>query len=219
MLEFAARVDWHAQEEFLKVDMPVGVQAANAQYECQYGMVERPIQKNSRGDEAKFESCTHRFVRVADAAYAVAVVNASTYGSDVSPIHAETADGHARGTMIRLSLLSAPLYPDPRTDRGTPRLRLERGRGCGYDRHACRGIASEHAGVGRGSPASTPRAGRIDRGRHRARLGQAGRRRFRRSDPAPVRGGRRSRRGRAASDRRIGSGQHRGNGRDRIRCA
>ena len=93
--------DWHAQEEFLKVDMPVGVQAANAQYECQYGMVERPIQKNSRGDEAKFESCTHRFVRVADAAYAVAVVNASTYGSDVSPIHAETADGHARGTMIR----------------------------------------------------------------------------------------------------------------------
>src|SRR5699024_875299 len=88
-LEFAARVDWHAQEEFLKVDMPVGVQAANAQYECQYGMVERPIQKNSRGDEAKFESCTHRFVRVADAAYAVAVVNASTYGSDVSPIHAE----------------------------------------------------------------------------------------------------------------------------------
>ena len=117
-LEFAARVDWHAQEEFLKVDMPVGVQAANAQYECQYGMVERPIQKNSRGDEAKFESCTHRFVRVADAAYAVAVVNASTYGSDVSPIHAETADGHARGTMIRLSLLSAPLYPDPRTDQG-----------------------------------------------------------------------------------------------------
>ena len=47
-----------------------------------------------------------------------AVVNASTYGSDVSPIHAETADGHARGTMIRLSLLSAPLYPDPRTDQG-----------------------------------------------------------------------------------------------------
>ena len=37
------------------------------QYECQYGMVERPIQKNTRSDEAKYESCTHRFVRVADA--------------------------------------------------------------------------------------------------------------------------------------------------------
>ena len=93
-------------------------QADRAQYECQYGMVERPIQKNTRSDEAKYESCTHRFVRVADAGYAAAVVNASTYGSDVSPIHRNTASGPVRGTMIRLSLLSSPLYPDPNTDKG-----------------------------------------------------------------------------------------------------
>ena len=117
-LDFTADVDWHAVEQFLKVDMPVTVQAVNAQYECQYGLVERPINKNTRSDDAKFESCTHRFVRIADADYAVAVVNASTYGSDVSPIHADTAHGTGRGTMVRLSLLSAPLYPDPRTDQG-----------------------------------------------------------------------------------------------------
>ena len=98
--------------------MPVTVQAVNAQYECQYGLVERPINKNTRSDDAKFESCTHRFVRIADADYAAAVVNASTYGSDVSPIHAAAAHGAGR-TMVRLSLLSAPLYPDPRTDQGT----------------------------------------------------------------------------------------------------
>ena len=117
-LDFTADVDWHAVEKFLKVDMPVTVQAVNAQYECQYGLVERPINKNTRSDDAKFESCTHRFVRIADADYAAAVVNASTYGSDVSPIHAAAAHGTGRGTMVRLSLLSAPLYPDPRTDQG-----------------------------------------------------------------------------------------------------
>ena len=117
-LDFTADVDWHAVEQFLKVDMPVAVQAVNAQYECQYGLVERPINKNTRSDDAKFESCTHRFVRIADADYAAAVVNASTYGSDVSPIHADAAHGTGRGTMVRLSLLSAPLYPDPRTDQG-----------------------------------------------------------------------------------------------------
>lgn len=117
-LEFRTKVDWRASERFLKVDIPMAIQADRAQYECQYGMVERPIQKNTRSDEAKYESCTHRFVRVADAGYAVAVVNASTYGSDVSPIHRNTASGPVRGTMIRLSLLSSPLYPDPNTDKG-----------------------------------------------------------------------------------------------------
>lgn len=117
-LEFRTKVDWRASERFLKVDIPMAIQADRAQYECQYGMVERPIQKNTRSDEAKYESCTHRFVRVADAGYAAAVVNASTYSSDVSPIHRNTASGPVRGTMIRLSLLSSPLYPDPNTDKG-----------------------------------------------------------------------------------------------------
>jgi alpha-mannosidase len=119
-LDFTANVDWHAKEKFLKVDLPVSIQALNAQYECQYGLVERPIAKNTRSDEAKFESCTHRFVRIADASYAAAVVNATTYGSDVSPLNAapEDAQGSGRGTMVRLSLLSSPLYPDPRTDQG-----------------------------------------------------------------------------------------------------
>ena len=117
-LDFAADVDWHTEEQFLKVDVPVAVQALNAQYECQYGIVERPIQKNTRSDEAKFESCTHRFVRVSDPSYAVSVANASTYGSDVAPIQGTAPAGAGRGTMIRLSLLSAPLYPDPRTDQG-----------------------------------------------------------------------------------------------------
>ena len=50
-LEFRTKVDWRASERFLKVDIPMAIQADRAQYECQYGMVERPIQKNTRSDE------------------------------------------------------------------------------------------------------------------------------------------------------------------------
>ena len=55
-LEFRTKVDWRASERFHKVDIPMAIQADRAQYECQYGMVERPIQKNTRSDEAKYES-------------------------------------------------------------------------------------------------------------------------------------------------------------------
>ena len=114
-LDFHAQVDWNAKEQFLKVDMPTSICSNNAQYECQYGLVERPIVKNTRSDDAKFESCTHRFVRIEDSSYAVAVANSSTYGADAAPIGDYSS---SYGTMLRLSLLSAPLYPDPNTDQG-----------------------------------------------------------------------------------------------------
>jgi alpha-mannosidase len=117
-LDFSAHIDWHAKERFLKVDMPMAVVADRAQYECQYGLVERPIGKNTASDEAKYESCSNRFVRIADHEYAIAVVNSSVYGCDASPIHGERAAGAQPGTMLRLSLLESPVFPDPHTDQG-----------------------------------------------------------------------------------------------------
>ena len=46
-----------------------------------------------------------------------ALVNGSVYGSDATPIAGNAAEGRDSGTMFRLSLLSAPTFPDPRTDR------------------------------------------------------------------------------------------------------
>ncbi|RBP98538.1 alpha-mannosidase [Bifidobacterium aemilianum] len=115
-LDFHADVDWRVPEKLLKVDLPLAVEASRAQYECQYGLISRPIAKNTAGDEAMFESCTHRFVRIADSSYGVGVVNGSTYGSDVAPLR--TASGLNSGTMLRLSLLAAPTAPDPRADLG-----------------------------------------------------------------------------------------------------
>lgn len=117
-LDFHTSVDWQARERFLKVDVPLAIVADRATYDCQYGLVTRPIVKNSASDEAKFENCTNRFAIFNEAGYAAAVVNGSIYGSDAAPINADASAGTGSGTMFRLSLVSAPVYPDPRTDIG-----------------------------------------------------------------------------------------------------
>ena len=117
-LDFHADIDWHERERFLKVDLPLGIVADQATYDCQYGLVRRPIVKNTASDEAKYESSTNRFALIGDAGYAAAVINGSVYGSDASPIAGNAAEGRDSGTMFRLSLLSAPTFPDPRTDIG-----------------------------------------------------------------------------------------------------
>ncbi|PJM79622.1 alpha-mannosidase [Bifidobacterium scaligerum] len=117
-LDFHTSVDWRAKERFLKVDVPLTVTADRAVYDCQYGLVERPIVKNSASDEAKFESSTNRFAILREAGYAAAVVNGSIYGSDALQLPVDAARGLGGGTMFRLSLVSAPTFPDPRTDAG-----------------------------------------------------------------------------------------------------
>ena len=62
-------------------------------------------------------------MHVGEADYGVAVANDSTYGHDVTRI---TPSEHARanGTMIRLSLLRAPVFPDPHADLGEHTLNV-----------------------------------------------------------------------------------------------
>lgn len=117
-LDFRASVDWNETDRLLKVDLPLAVQASQAVYECQYGTVSRPIAKNTEADEAKFESCTHRFVHVGEGGFGVGLVNASTYGASAFPVYADGASGRTRGVRIGMSLLSAATYPDPKGDCG-----------------------------------------------------------------------------------------------------
>ncbi|WEV73846.1 glycosyl hydrolase-related protein [Bifidobacterium sp. ESL0798] len=114
-LDFTSEVDWNEKDRFLKVMFPLALVTDNATYECQYGTVQRPVCKNTESDEAHFESCTHRFVYLAESNYGVGVANASTYGASVREL-----DGDERvcGTQLGMSLLESPTYPDPHTDAG-----------------------------------------------------------------------------------------------------
>src|SRR5205809_682293 len=79
----------------------------------QFGHLHRPIHTNTSWDAARFETVAHRWVHVGEPGYGAAVANDSTYGHDVT--RSTRPDGGTT-TLVRLSLLRAPLFPDPTAD-------------------------------------------------------------------------------------------------------
>ncbi|MEV4922651.1 alpha-mannosidase [Streptomyces roseoverticillatus] len=120
-LDIATEVDWHETEKFLKAAFPLDVHADRTAAETQFGHLYRPTHTNTSWDAAKFEACAHRFVHLEEPGWGVAVVNDSTYGYDVT--RTVRPDDTGTTTTVRLSLLRAPRFPDPRTDQGTHRFR------------------------------------------------------------------------------------------------
>ena len=118
-VDLVTEVDWREAEKFLKAAFPLDVRAEDAASEIQFGHVRRPVHTNTSWDAARFETCAHRWIRVAEPDYGHALVNDSTYGHDVS--RRVRPDGGTT-TAVRLSLLRAPRFPDPRTDHGVHRF-------------------------------------------------------------------------------------------------
>jgi len=114
-VELTLDIDWHERQKLLKLAFPVAVHADRYAAETQFGHVFRPTHTNTSWDAAKFEVCAHRWVQVAEPGFGVGVANDSTYGHDV---RRESRGPGAEATVIRLSLLRAPLFPDPDADQG-----------------------------------------------------------------------------------------------------
>ena len=87
--------------------------------EIQFGHLHRPLGTNTSWDAARFETCAHRWVHVGEPGYGVAVANDSTYGHDITR---HLRPGGGTTTTVRLSLLRAPLFPDPEADQGEHRF-------------------------------------------------------------------------------------------------
>ncbi|MEV7291814.1 glycoside hydrolase family 38 C-terminal domain-containing protein [Streptomyces microflavus] len=119
-LDIDTEVDWQESEKVLKAAFPLDVHAERSTAEIQFGHVHRPTHANTSWDAARYEICAHRWLRVAEPGYGIALLNDSTYGHDVTraPLHADGV-----GTTVRLTLLRAPHSPDPHTDLGTHRFR------------------------------------------------------------------------------------------------
>ncbi|MFE6975150.1 alpha-mannosidase [Streptomyces sp. NPDC057682] len=118
-VDIETEVDWQESEKVLKAAFPLDVHAERSTAEIQFGHVHRATHDNTGWDAARFEICAHRWLRVAEPGYGVAVLNDSTYGHEV--VRAPHPDG--LGTTVRLTLLRAPHSPDPATDLGTHRFR------------------------------------------------------------------------------------------------
>lgn len=113
-LHVRTHVDWHERQKVLKLAFPLDLVTSEAESEMQFGYVRRPTHDNTTWDAAKFETVAHRWVRVAEGDFAVALANDGTYGHDVTRIHTDAGPA----TLVRASLLRAPLFPDPVADQG-----------------------------------------------------------------------------------------------------
>jgi alpha-mannosidase len=114
-LEISLEVHWYENEKFLKLAFPLAIHTDRAASEIQYGHLYRSIHTNTNWDAARFETVAHRWVQVAEPNYGVAIANDSTYGYDIS----RQSKNSLVSTTVRMSLLRAPNFPDPVSDRGT----------------------------------------------------------------------------------------------------
>jgi alpha-mannosidase len=99
-------IDWHETHVLLKASFPLTATSSAATYEIPYGSIERSTSRNNPVDAARFEVPALRWADLGDKEHGFSLINDSKYGYD------------ALGDVLRLSLLRAPLYPDPTADRG-----------------------------------------------------------------------------------------------------
>ena len=84
----------------------MAVRAPSATYEVQFGYLQRPTHANTSWDAARFEVPAQRWADLSEPGCGAALLNDCKYGYDV------------RGSVIRLSLLRGPTWPDPEADTG-----------------------------------------------------------------------------------------------------
>ncbi|NMA96355.1 MAG: alpha-mannosidase, partial [Clostridiales bacterium] len=105
-IDFKTRVDWQETEKMLKAAFNVNVLSSKATYEIQFGAIERPTHWNTTYDKAKFEVCGHKWADLSEGGYGVSLLNDSKYGYDI------------KENCMRITLLRAPIDPDPVADKG-----------------------------------------------------------------------------------------------------
>lgn len=114
-LEISVDIDWHEKKRMLKLDFPLSLRSKTVAAEIQYGFVERPVAVNTMWDYARFEMGAHRWVRLAEGDFGIALANDSSYG--FSCFHHVRADGKTV-TTVSPTIVRGPVYPDPRAEEG-----------------------------------------------------------------------------------------------------
>jgi alpha-mannosidase len=99
-------IDWHECHVLLKAGFTLAATSPRATFEIPYGTIDRPTTRGNVVDQAKFEVPALRWADLGDAKNGFSLINESKYGYD------------AKGNVLRLSLLRAPVWPDPGADQG-----------------------------------------------------------------------------------------------------
>lgn len=105
-VDFGLDADWWETHVMLKVAFPLNVQDSLATYEIPYGSIVRATVPSNSWERAEFEVPAERWADMSHDGFGVSLLNQAKYGYDT------------KGSMMRLSLLRSPIWPDPTADRG-----------------------------------------------------------------------------------------------------
>jgi alpha-mannosidase len=99
-------IDWHETHVLLKAAFPLAVQSDHATYEIPYGSIERTTKRTNSWEKAQFEVPAQQWADLGDGQHGLSIINESKFGYD------------AAGSVLRLTLLRSPKWPDPEADMG-----------------------------------------------------------------------------------------------------
>ncbi|MCQ2397577.1 MAG: glycosyl hydrolase-related protein, partial [Lentisphaeria bacterium] len=105
-VEFNTQVEWNEGRKMLRVAFPTNLNAAEATYDIQYGMIRRPTHTNTTWDSVQFEVCGQRYADLSDCQRGFAIMNDCKYGHMI------------RDGIVELNLLRSPKWPDYTADLG-----------------------------------------------------------------------------------------------------
>ncbi|MCF8002546.1 MAG: alpha-mannosidase [Halanaerobiales bacterium] len=103
-IDFKTEVDWKEEQILLKTAFPIDVRTTKANYEIQFGNVQRNTHWNTSWDYAKFEVVGHKWADLSEGDYGVSLLNDCKYGYDI------------KDQTMRLTLIKSGVYPDPEAD-------------------------------------------------------------------------------------------------------
>ncbi|WP_420594090.1 alpha-mannosidase [Deinococcus sp.] len=109
-LDIHSEIDWKGRHAFLRSLTPINIRSPHATFETAFGTVSRTTHTNTSWDAAQFEVPGHRWADLSDGAFGVSLLTDSKYGYS------------CRGSVLGLSLLRSPVYPDPTADEGHHRF-------------------------------------------------------------------------------------------------
>ena len=105
-VDFVLHTDWWEDHVLMKIAFPFAVDSPLATYEIPFASIERPTVRDEPWQKARFEVSVHRWADLSDDNHGVSLLNDGKYGMDTL------------GGVMRLTIHTSPIWPDPLADRG-----------------------------------------------------------------------------------------------------
>lgn len=105
-IDFVTKVNWQQQQQLLRAEFPVDVHATKANFDIQFGNIERPVHTNTSWDVARFEVNGQKWIDLSEGDYGVSLLTDSKYGYSVAY------------KRMGVSLIKSAIDPHPKADIG-----------------------------------------------------------------------------------------------------